>query len=85
LTHSQNTSLRKAQQLPHSFLFYYGGTNDLATTRSKRQAEFRIPTFVIYNNFKEFKALQAHEPNIIIITSNSTDPTQEKVFSFVAL
>jgi hypothetical protein len=83
LTYSQNTSLRKAQQLPHSF-FYYGGTNDLATT-SKRQAEFRIPTFVIYNNFKEFKALQAYEPNIIIITSNSTDPTQGKVFSFVAL
>jgi hypothetical protein len=49
------------------------------------QAEFRIPTFVIYNNFKEFKALQAYEPNIIIITSNSTDPTQGKVFSFVAL
>jgi hypothetical protein len=84
LTHSQSTSLRKAQQLPHSFLFYYGGTNDLAT-RSKRQAEFRIPTFVIYNNFKEFKALQAYEPNTIIITSNSTDPTQGKVISFVAL
>jgi hypothetical protein len=61
LTNGQSTPLRKVQQLPHIVFFYYGGTNDLATNPECRQG-FGITTFVICNNFKEFKALQAYEP-----------------------